>query len=89
MLPYQNVVIILISLIFCTGWKTTTSKSYTVDYSKPTILEASPEASIVNQFLRSKKKRNFDESLIFKNDQLLVRKTLIESDQVGGEIAYV
>ena len=29
-----------------------------------------------------------EEALVFKNDRLLVRKTLIESDQVGGEITY-
>ncbi|MFL2848321.1 MAG: hypothetical protein ACJZ9B_05035 [Coraliomargaritaceae bacterium] len=81
--------LILTSLIFLSGCETTSSNSIQSSYTVPTVLETPVDLPIVESLPEiTELEENEDESLIFKNDRLIVRKTLIDSDQVGGEIIY-
>ena len=89
MLKVQSILLILACLFFSTGCETTASNPMQADYSAPTILETPVDQTLVESLPEiSEADYNEGESLVFKNDRLLVRKTLIESDQVGGEITY-
>ena len=89
MLKVQSIFIILACLFFSTGCETTASNPIQVEYAAPTVLETSSETRLVESLPKiSEGNSDAKESIIFKNDRLLVRKTLIESDQVGGEITY-
>ena len=89
MLKDQSIFIILTCLFFSTGIETTATNPVKVDYAAQSILESPTESILVESLPEiSEENSDIDESLVFKNDQLLVRKTLIESDQVGGEITY-
>ena len=84
-----SLLLVLTSLIFSVGCETTVSNPIQADYDAPTVLETPVNPPLVESLPEiSEQDANEAESLIFKNDRLLVRKTLIESDQVGGEITY-
>lgn len=89
MLKIHSIILILSCLILSTGCETTSPIPIQAEYSAPTVLE-SPLKSDIVEFLPeiSEADEKEHESLIFKNDRLVVRKTLIESNQVGGEISY-
>ena len=89
MLKVQSIFIVLACLFFSTGCETTASNPIQVEYVAPTVLETPAETTLVESLPEiSEENNDAEEALVFKNDQLLVRKTLIESDQVGGEISY-
>ena len=89
MLKVQSIFIILACLFFSTGCETTASSPIQVEYAAPTVLETPAETTLVESLPEiSEGNSDTEEALVFKNDRLLVRKTLIESDQVGGEIIY-
>ena len=89
MLKVQSIFIIFACLFFSIGCETTASSPIQVDYTAPTALETPTVATFVESLPEiSEENTDTEESLVFKNDRLLVRKTLIESDQVGGEITY-
>ena len=89
MLKVHSILLVFAVLFFATGCETTASNPMQVDYSAPTVLETPTDLPLVEALPEiSEANNNQDESLIFQNDRLLVRKTLIESDQVGGQIAY-
>ena len=89
MLKVQSIFIILACLFFSTGCETTASNPIQVEYEAPTVLETPAETTLVESLPEiSEGNSDAEESIVFKNDRLLVRKTLIESDQVGGEITY-
>ena len=89
MLKVQSIFIILACLFFSTGCETTASNPIQVEYEAPTVLETPAESPLVQSLPEiSEGNSDTEETIVFKNDLLLVRKTLIESDQVGGEIIY-
>ena len=91
MLKVNSILFILAVLLFSTGCETTASSPIqaNANYSAPTILDPSGPQPLVESLPEISEINNTDEeSLVFENDRLLVRKTLIDSDQVGGEINY-
>ena len=89
MLKVHSILFVLAVLLFSTGCETTASNPIQADYSAPTVLETPEAQPLVESLPEISETNNIDEeSLVFKNDRLLVRKTLIDSDQVGGEINY-
>ncbi len=70
----------------------TTAPSKSISYSELETPEVAPEPAIVESLdaidTLYESDEVVDENLIFKNDRIIVRKTLIQSNQVGGEILY-
>jgi len=89
MLHVHRILFVIAVVFFSTGWKIKLLNPSQAEYSAPTVLERPIDQPLVESLPEISEANNLDEeSLVFKNDRLLVRKTLIESDQVGGTIAY-
>ncbi len=81
---------LLLMVLSCSCATTVPSKS--VSYSALEIPDVAPEPALVESLDAIdplyESTEIEDENLIFKNDRIIVRKTLIQSNQVGSEILY-
>ena len=72
-----SLLLVLTSLIFSVGCETTVSNPIQADYDAPTVLETPVNPPLVESLPEiSEQDANEAESLIFKNDRLLVEKPL-------------